>query len=149
MKVSIAIFLLIVVLPLTEFVLLLQAGELLGLWPTVALVLLTGVIGSKLAFREGTEAWRRLGTELSRGAEPTGALLDGLVILASGILLMAPGLITDTLGLLGLFAPSRRFLSAIVRRTVVRAWGMRADSSWQGTGHSRPTHRRGEDGTGS
>ena len=133
-----AIFLLIVVLPLAELVLLLQLGDWMGVWPTIALVCLTGLVGSRLAFREGLQAWRKLGGSIHDADELTEVLLDSLVLLVSGVLLMAPGIMTDALGLLGLFAPTRRPLLHLVRRIWHRAGGLSGGSAWEGTGHARP-----------
>ena len=137
-----AIFLLIVVLPLAELVLLLQLGDWLGVWPAVAIVCLTGIVGSRLAFREGLQAWRRLGGSIQDGNELTEVLLDALVLLVSGVLLMAPGIMTDVVGLLGLFAPTRRTLVNIARRTWRRAAGLGGGTAWKGTGHARPKASR-------
>ncbi len=140
MKVSVVIFLLIVVLPLAELVLLLQLGDWMGLWPTVALVCLTGLVGSRLAFREGLQAWRKLGGRIQGGEELTEVLLDSLVLLVSGVLLMAPGIMTDAAGLLGLFAPTRRPIVQLARRLWHRSGGLKGGSAWRGTGHARPSH---------
>ena len=106
------LLLLFLIVPLVDLVLLVSVGERIGLGPTVAIVVLTAVLGSWLARREGTAAWRRVQTKLTTGGVPGPELIDGVVILVAGALLLTPGFLTDIAGLLGLFPPTR----ALVRR---------------------------------
>ncbi|MEM6328406.1 MAG: FxsA family protein [Bacteroidota bacterium] len=108
------LFLLFVLVPLADLTLLVWAGGQMGFLPTVALVVLTAAVGSWLARREGTAAWRRVQTRMASGGLPGPELLDGLVILVAGVLLLTPGFLTDVVGLLGLIPPSR----AVLRRAM-------------------------------
>ncbi|MEM1054149.1 MAG: FxsA family protein [Bacteroidota bacterium] len=101
------LFLLFVLVPLADLTLLVWAGGHIGFLPTVALVVLTAAVGSWLARREGTAAWRRVQTRLTTGGLPGPELLDGLIILIAGVLLLTPGFLTDLTGLLGLLPPTR------------------------------------------
>ncbi len=121
------LFLLFLVVPIVDLALLVSVGGRIGLGPTVAVVVLTAVLGSWLARREGTAAWRRVQTKLATGGVPGPELVDGVVILISGTLLLTPGFLTDLVGLLGLFPPTRalarralrsRFEQAVTRGSV-------------------------------
>ncbi len=101
-------FLLIIIIPAAEIGLLLFSGKTIGVWPTLLLILSTGVIGTYLAKREGLQTIRKAQEQLSRGQLPGDALLDGICILVGGVLLITPGFITDILGFLMLFPPTRR-----------------------------------------
>lgn len=108
------LLLLFIVLPTAELWLLFQVGDLVGLWPTLALILLTGILGSVLAKREGVSTWQRLQGKLKSGGLPGTELLDGVIILVAGALLVTPGVMTDFVGFLGLIPPTR----ALIRKQI-------------------------------
>jgi len=101
--------LLFLLVPVLEFLLLLRMGEWIGGWPTLALVLATGFVGVLLVRGEGVRRLRRLRGDLSSGRAPAGAM-GGISLVAGGLLLMFPGLVTDVLGLVLLFPPTRALL---------------------------------------
>lgn len=132
---------LFVLLPAAELALLLYLGQLMGVWYTLGLILVTGVIGSRLALSQGLAVWVRLGEEMARGQLPGQVLLDGVIILISGALLVTPGVITDVAGFAGLLpftrAPMRNLVIHLFKDRVVRA--MPQDPpSWQGAPRERP-----------
>ena len=152
------VFVLFVVTPLVEMMLLVELGRLVGFWPTVGLVVLTGVIGASMARRQGLKVWSRFQASLADGGLPTDAMIDGLIILVSAALLLTPGVITDLLGFLGLLPVSRalvrRFMSARLRVSGPSfLWtSMSADVSsssvdreenpgWRGQAAQKPKHR--------
>ena len=108
------LFLLFLIVPVLDLALLVSVGGRIGFWPTLAIVVLTALVGSWLARREGTAAWRRVQEKLATGGLPGPELIDGLVILVSGTLLLTPGFLTDFVGLLGLLPPAR----AVARRAL-------------------------------
>lgn len=115
------LLILFTVVPLVEITLLVRLAERIT-WPwTILLVLATGVIGAWLARREGVKAWRRVHENVSQGAEPTDAMLDGLMILIAGALLVTPGVLTDVVGFLFLIPPCR----AVVKRRLRAAFHAR------------------------
>ena len=90
---------LFVLLPLVELALLLFITDKFESWlATLALVILTGVVGAWLARREGLNCYRRVQQQVAQGQLPADSLLDGLMILIAGALLVTPGIITDTVG---------------------------------------------------
>ena len=102
------LFLFIIVIPTADIALLIFSGKIIGAWPTLLLILLTGVIGAYLTKREGLQTIRKAQEQLRRGQLPGEALLDGICILIGGTLLITPGFITDIAGFLMLFPPTRR-----------------------------------------
>ena len=114
------LFLLFTVVPLADLWLLLRIGGAIGFWQTVALVVLTGVAGAWLARAEGTRVLRAWQTALSSGRPPEEGVLSGVLLLAGAALLVAPGVITDVIGLALLFPPTRRLAAAGVRRWLER-----------------------------
>lgn len=92
------LLLLFIGLPLLEIIILVKLGEVIGFWPTIGLVVGTGVLGASLAKAQGFLVYARIQNELAAGRIPAGELLDGLLILIGGIVLLTPGLLTDLLG---------------------------------------------------
>ena len=100
--------LLFVIVPLLELVLLIQMGQVVGIWPTIGLVVFTGLTGAWLARMEGLRTMWRLRHDLANGRVPGQAIMDGMAVLAGGALLLAPGILTDLLGFGLLFPGTRR-----------------------------------------
>ena len=92
------LLLLFTVVPLVELFILVELGSIVGVLPTVGLVVLTGALGAWLARWQGLSVLRRLSTDLEQGRMPADVLIDGLLILIAGAVLLTPGLITDALG---------------------------------------------------
>ncbi len=112
--------LLFVAIPLLELFLLIRLGGAIGLMPTLALCVLTGVAGAWLARREGLRALFSFQERLTRGGVPGRALMDGLCILLGGALLLTPGLLTDVVGFSLLLPPSRRWIQDRMKRRIER-----------------------------
>ncbi len=111
------LIILFTLVPIAELALLIQTGRWIGLWPTLALVLSTGIIGAALAGREGLRAWRSVQLDLWEGRVPTRSVLDGLSVFVGGALLLTPGLMTDAFGFALLLKPTRRwFQDRIIKR---------------------------------
>lgn len=98
-------------LPLLEIALLIKAGQVLGFWGVLLLVIGTAMLGMTVIRRHGFTMARRMSEAIERGHQPGGAVLEGALIVLAGSLLVAPGLITDTLGLLLLIPPLRTALA--------------------------------------
>lgn len=101
---------LFIIVPIVELALLIQLGRWIGLWPTLGLIVTTGILGAYLASHEGLKAWRAFQLDVYQGRMPGRPILDGLSIFAGGALLLTPGLLTDVLGFAMLLRPSRRWL---------------------------------------
>lgn len=105
----IRLLILVTLLPLLEIYVLIESGRLIGLWPTVLLVVLTGVAGSWLMRQQGFALLGKIQSELAAGHLPAGALLDGALIITGGMLLLTPGFCTDLTGASMLIPATRKF----------------------------------------
>lgn len=105
----IRLLILVILLPVLEIYVLIESGRLIGAWPTVLLVVLTGVAGSWLVRQQGFALLSSIQNELAAGRLPTSILLDGAIIIAGGVLLLTPGFCTDLLGFTMLIPMTRRF----------------------------------------
>lgn len=103
-------------LPLLDTVVLVLLGSKIGFWETVALVLISGVAGAALAKSQTRHVWSSIRRDLSEGRVPSQGLMDAAIILVAGGLLMAPGFLTDFLGLALLIPAVRVPLKALVRK---------------------------------
>ena len=101
------LIILFTVVPLIELALLIKLGNVIGLWPTILIVIGTGVLGAALARSQGTQVVSAIRAELAEGRPPTESLLNGLLVLVGGVVLLTPGLLTDLLGF-SLLVPSTR-----------------------------------------
>jgi UPF0716 protein FxsA len=104
------LFILFLAVPLIEIYLLIKVGSVLGALPTVALVVLTAVIGAVLLRMQGFVTMQRVRLSMARGEIPAVEMLEGVVLLCCGALLLTPGFFTDTVGFLGLIPSLRRAL---------------------------------------
>jgi len=135
---------LFIVLPIVELILLIWLGDVLSFWPTVGIIITTGVVGSWLARVQGRAVLRSIQAELQRGALPGDPMIDGLLVLVAGALMVTPGLITDVTGMLFLVPPIRR----VVRNRIKKWFTSRIESgAWQthGTWQTRRGPWRGFD----
>ncbi len=121
MKLLFRLLALFLVLPVIELALLIQVDKVIGFWPTIGLILVTGLVGSMLARHEGLSVWRRLNQRLAERGLPGEELLDGVIILVAGALLITPGVLTDVLGFLGLIPFTRVVIRKIVMKRIERA----------------------------
>ncbi len=101
------IFLLLVAVPIIEIALFIEVGGWLGLWPTIAIVILTAAIGTVLLRAQGLAALGELQRRLGAGEDPSTTLAHGAMILVAGVLLLTPGFFTDAVGFALLAPPVR------------------------------------------
>lgn len=94
------LFLTMVSVSLLEIYVLIKVGGFLGAWPTVALVVLTALVGSALVRSQGLQVLQQLQQRIARGESPGQELIEGFMLLVTGVLLVTPGFVTDFLGLL-------------------------------------------------
>ncbi len=117
-----ALLLLFLVVPLVEIYLLIQAGGVIGALNTVALVVLTAVVGAWLLRLQGLATLRRVQQSLDRGELPGTALVEGALLLLAGALLLTPGFVTDAVGFVLLVPGVRDAIArAVLARGVERA----------------------------
>lgn len=113
---AILLFLLFVVGPILELVVIIQVGQAIGAWLTVGLLVALSLVGAALVRREGLRAWWRFNESLQAGRVPTTEVADGALVLLGGALLVTPGFLTDALGLALLVPPSRALIRGVLRR---------------------------------
>lgn len=106
------LFWLFTIVPLIEIVILYKIGTKIGVWETIALVILAGIVGAWLARREGLRVIAAIRSDLAARRLPTDRLIDALLILIASIMLIFPGVLSDVFAILLLLPPTR----AIVRR---------------------------------
>ena len=112
--------LLFVIVPIVELMLLIQLGQVVGLLPTVLLVVATGVGGALLARAEGLRVFFRFQGELASGRLPGQSLLDGVSVLIGGAFLLTPGVLTDIVGFSLLVPSTRRWIQRRVRARLAK-----------------------------
>ena len=120
---------LFIIVPIAELALLIQVGQLIGVWWTILLLIADAMLGSWLLRPQGRAAWRRFNEALAGGKLPHREVVDGVLIIFGGALLLTPGFITDIFGLLFLIPPTR----AVMRRLLVRRGMLKLVGSMPGT----------------
>src|SRR5215471_1294888 len=91
--------LLFIVIPILELYVIIQVGQWIGVWPTLALLLADAILGSMLLKHQGRGAWRRFNEALAARRFPGKEVADGVLIVIGGTLLLSPGFITDVFGI--------------------------------------------------
>jgi UPF0716 protein FxsA len=98
MKIVQIIFLFFLIVPFVEIYLLLKIGGIIGVFPTVLMVVFTAALGAWLLRKQGLSTWQRFQDNLNRGAIPAYEMIEGPILLVGGALLLTPGFFTDVLG---------------------------------------------------
>ena len=112
------LLLLFTLVPVIELVILIEVGSRIGALNTVAVVLLTGVLGAFLARSQGFMIIRKIRADLEAGRVPADKLLDGVLILIGGVFLLTPGFLTDTAGFIMLIPPTRALMKKAIRKRI-------------------------------
>jgi UPF0716 protein FxsA len=110
------LLLLFVVIPIVEIYVAVLVGHAIGALNTIGLLLLLSIVGVWLTKQQGLSVISRIRRQLDAGRMPTNELIDGGLVVAGGVLLIAPGFVTDALGLLLLFPPTRMVARGILKR---------------------------------
>ena len=104
------LLLVFILVPLLEIYILVKIGEYLGAEGTIGLILLTGVLGAFFVRMQGFSLIKKIQGDLREGRMPHQRLLEGVCILAAGLLMITPGLLTDLTGFLLLVPAVRKIL---------------------------------------
>ena len=116
--------LLFVLTPLVELAILVYLGTIIGALYTILIVVATGILGAFMARNQGLAALSRIRGSIERGIIPSDEIFDGALILAGGLLLLTPGIITDIIGFALLVPQTRRiigrWLRSLIRRRIQR-----------------------------
>ena len=137
--------LLFIVVPIAELAVIIQVGQAIGVWWTIALLIADSVLGSLLMRSQGRAVWRRFNDAMHAGRPPAREVLDGVLVIFGGALLLTPGFLTDVLGLILLIPPTR----ALVRTVLARRLAHRMVVSMTSPRMARSGSRHDDDGKGS
>ncbi|CAK1733335.1 FxsA family protein [Vibrio crassostreae] len=114
------LLLLFIFVPIIEIGLFIQVGGFLGLWPTIALVLITAFVGASLVRSQGIQTLMSVQGRLQQGEMPAQQILEGVMLAVAGVLLLTPGFMTDALGMLVLLpAPRAMIAKKMMEKMVV------------------------------
>lgn len=129
------LFFIFLAVPIIEIALFIQLGGLIGLWPTLAIVVLTALLGTQLVRTQGRQAMENLRSSFSGLNDPAEPLAHGAMILFAGALLLTPGFFTDAVGF-GLLVPAFRTAAFryIRARVKVQSFQMGAQQTHYRTG---------------
>jgi len=110
----------LLLLPLIELIIFLLAGNIIGITETLIIVIGTGILGGVLLKKQGLKAIRNVQVQLNQGIMPGDAILDSFCVLVGGLLLLFPGFLTDIVGVIILFPPTRRIGKNLLMRSIQR-----------------------------
>src|SRR4051794_34699798 len=136
--VPLLLIVLFIVVPIAELYVIIQVGQAIGVWPTLAILLADAIIGSMLLRARSRVASRRFTAAASEGRVPAKEVLDGVLVIFGGAFLITPGFITDVFGILFLLPPTR----ALFRRLMLRNVAARMAASATSWGAGRVAGRR-------
>jgi UPF0716 protein FxsA len=105
------LLLLFIFVPIIEIGLFIQVGGFLGLWPTIALVLITAFVGASLVRSQGIQTLMSVQGRLQQGEMPAQQIIEGVMLAVAGVLLLTPGFMTDALGMLVLLPAPRAIIA--------------------------------------
>jgi len=113
------LILLFIVVPIAELYVIIKVGELIGVWPTLILLLADALLGSWLLKHEGRGAWRRFNQALAERRFPGREVADGVLIIVGGTLLLTPGFLTDIVGVFLMLPPTRAISRRLLKRLTI------------------------------
>jgi UPF0716 protein FxsA len=139
------LFVIFIVVPLLELFVIIQVGQEIGAWPTIAILVADSIIGSVLLRVQGRTAWRRFNAAVAEGRVPTNEVLDGVLVIFGGAFLLTPGFLTDIVGILFLLPPTRALVRRVMLRNVAARMAAGATSWTVGRASARRPPRQGSD----
>lgn len=125
-----ALLVVFLVVPIVELAVIIQVGQLVGVVPTLAVLIIVSIVGASLMKREGLGVWRRARQQMGTGRVPGREVADGFLIVLGGALMLTPGFVTDGVGLALLLPPVR----AAIRPFLLRQLQVRTLGTTLGTG---------------
>ncbi len=105
------IFLLFILIPIIEISIFITVGSNIGVLNTIAIILLTAIIGIFLVRRRGLSLLFSARQNMYDGVMPTNEIKGGIFLLISGLLLITPGFFTDCIGFSFFLKPVQDFIS--------------------------------------
>ena len=138
------LFLLFAILPIVEIAILINVGEQIGGWYTVAIVILTAFFGARLVRQQGLSTLSQAQHKMQTGTMPEQEMAEGLLLVIAGVLLVTPGFVTDGIGFL-LSLPMTR---PLIAKSLLKNLSVKmVNPSFQGNFHhqQQQTHSQSED----
>lgn len=114
------IFLALIIVPTLELAILIWAGGAIGFFPTLLIILATGLLGAFLAKKQGLKAIRDIQDSFSKFQPPGDHLLNAAFVLVGGVLLLTPGFISDLLGFSLLFTPTQKIFKPLIMKLLMK-----------------------------
>lgn len=123
-------------MPILEIFVLIQVGSSIGALTTIAIVILTAILGTWMLRAQGMSTMNKARSRLAGGEIPAFQLLEGLALGVGGALLLTPGFITDVFGFACLFPPTRKWLINTISKRVTVSGMMGGAGGFSSTGGS-------------
>nr|WP_017047257.1 FxsA family protein [Vibrio anguillarum] len=124
--------------PIIEISLFIQVGSLLGMWPTIALVLITAFVGASLVRSQGIQTLLSVQHRLHQGELPAQQIIEGVMLAVAGVLLLVPGFLTDALGMVVLLpAPRALLANYLMNKVVVNGVSGRFQAQFDDSRHNK------------
>ena len=105
------IFLLFIFIPIIEISIFITVGSNIGILNTIAIILLTAIVGIFFVRKQGLSLLFNAQRNMSQGIMPTEEIKGGIFLLISGLLLITPGFFTDCIGFVMFLKPVQDFIS--------------------------------------
>ncbi|WP_144503689.1 FxsA family protein [Bacillus pumilus] len=110
------LLLLLILFPAVEISLFLISSKIIGILPTMLLIVFTSALGAYFARKQGIEAFQKVQRDLQYGKMPGVTIVDGFCILIGGLLLLIPGFLSDIIGALLLIPMTRKQIKPLFER---------------------------------
>lgn len=132
-----------IAVPIAEIAVFIQVGDLIGLWPTLACIVATAILGVSLLRLQGLSVVAQASQALDEGRLPVEPIIHGAFLLVAGALLLTPGFITDAVGFALLVPPLRVALARAIWSALRRSGDVHVvvEGDFR---ESEPGPRRGE-----
>ena len=105
------IFLIFIIIPIIEITIFITVGSNFGILNTIAIILITALIGIFLVRRRGLSLLFNARQNMSEGVMPTNEIKGGIFLLISGLLLITPGFFTDCIGFVVFLKPVQNLIA--------------------------------------
>lgn len=113
------LFLLFIVVPLIEIMVLIQVGQMIGAWWTIGMVVLTAFIGINMLRYQGIATLNRANWRMQSGQIPAQEMVEGIFLAIGGALLLTPGFVTDAFGFMCLLPFTRAWMAKALKSRMV------------------------------
>jgi len=129
------LFVLFIIIPVIEIFVLMQVGAVLGVWPTIAIVIFTAWLGAKYVRQQGISTLNSVQTKMAQGQMPSDEIVTGVLLLVAGMFLVTPGFVTDFLGLSLLIPAVRHAIVGSVKAQLVTSAASSQSFQFHGQGN--------------